>query len=384
MGPIARRKWVRRPTERVPSLRKLILMTAKNDSWLTRYAVEAALTDRLQGHEDHLLLLSAGLMGEVGSILAEMKKMHREAEAYPAYRQRLVEEIGDCLWYFVRLISVADPYRLDRFALPSRNATTGRDGLRPSLDLGSAVGRLVDLVRQGNESELGTALETVWNNLVAVAGVSGVALEEAASANVGKNRSRWPTERVFHCLFDENSPAEEQIPRRLTIDFVERSRGSRIEVMLRCNGIGMGDRLTDNIMDPDGYRYHDIFHIANAVFLGWSPVVRALLHCKRKSEPAVDENQDGARAAVVEEAVAAMVFSRAKRMQFFKNMSEVDYDLLKSIRDFVEGFEVDQVPLWQWEKAILEGFQVFRSLRSGLGGRVTWDLQLRALDRTSL
>ena len=51
-----------------------------------------------------------------------------------------------------------------------------------------------------------------------------------------------------------------------------------------------------NIADADGYRYHDIFHIANAVFLGWSPVVRALLRCKRKSQPHIDENEDGARA----------------------------------------------------------------------------------------
>ena len=66
---------------------------------------------------------------------------------------------------------------------------------------------------------------------------------------------------------------------------------------LRCNGLNFGDRLTDNIVDPDGYRYHDIFHFAYAVHLGWSPVIRSLLRAKRKSVPATDENEDGGRHA---------------------------------------------------------------------------------------
>jgi len=148
-------------------------------------------------------------------------------------------------------------------------------------------------------------------------------------------------------------------------------------VLLRYNGIGLGDRLTDNIPDPDGYRYHDVFHFAHAVFLGWSPVVRALLRCKRKSEPSADEDQDGARAVIIEEAVSATVFSRAKQMRFFDDAKHVDYELLKHIQEFVRGYEVDQVPLWQWEVAILEGYRVFNLLRSHSGGRVTWNIHQR-------
>ncbi len=355
-------------------------MAEGTQTWLSRYVDDASGTDRFQARKDHLALLSAGLMGEAGSILAEIKKMSREADAYPAYRHRLVEEIGDFLWYYGRVVSATDRNLLDRLAAHSSSVPCKADSLRTSLAFGSSVGRVLDVISDGRQTELGAALEGVWDKLLAVARNSGVLLEEAAGANLRKIRSRWPNERVFHGLFDENYPIEEQIPRRLVIDFVERSRGSRIEVLLRCHDVGMGDRLTDNIADADGYRYHDIFHIANAVFLGWSPVVRALLHCKRKSAPNVDENQDGARAAVVEEAVAAIVFSRAKRMRFFEKMAEVDYDLLKSIGDFVAGFEVEQVSLWQWERAILEGFKIFRLLRSGSGGRVSWDLRLRTLD----
>ena len=42
-------------------------------------------------------------------------------------------------------------------------------------------------------------------------------------------------------------------------------------------------------------RFHDIFHLSYAAILGWSPTVRALLRCKRKSDPRVDEVEDGGK-----------------------------------------------------------------------------------------
>jgi hypothetical protein len=138
--------------------------------------------------------------------------------------------------------------------------------------------------------------------------------------------------------------------------------------------------VTDNILDPDGYRYHDIFHFSHAVSLGWSPVTRALLKCKRKSQPAIDENEDGARAAALEEAISALVFSRAKMMRYFEDATQVDYDLLKSIQEMIQGYEVQSIPVWQWEHAILEGYRVFRLLTQNQGGAVKWDLHAHRLD----
>ena len=87
----------------------------------------------------------------------------------------------------------------------------------------------------------------------------------------------------------------------------------------------------------------------------------------------------GARATILEEAIAAIVFARAKEMEFFADAIQVDYDLLKSVQEIVRGYEVERVPLWQWEHAILEGYRAFRQLRSDRGGRISWDLQLRQL-----
>ena len=345
-------------------------------SWLVAYGAEAALTDRFKGEDRRPHLLAAGLLGEAGSLAAEFKKITREGAAYPAYRQRVREELGDFLWYFVRLV---EEYNTELLAkLPLNQESTPHERMELPTRLGSAVGRVLASLHSRSDH---TAVELValWDVLLAIAANAGVGLEDAARANIDKVRSRWPHDQVYRPLFDDESPPEEQLPRELTIDFMERDAGNRKVVLLRCNGIGVGDRITDNIEDPDGYRYHDIFHIAYAVFVGWSPVTRALLKCKRKSDPSTDENQDGARAAVVEEAVSAIVFNRAKQMRFFDGLLHVDYDLLKSIREFVEGFEVEDVPLWQWEVAILRSFAIFRELRGQGGGTVSWSLRRREL-----
>ena len=202
--------------------------------------------------------------------------------------------------------------------------------------------------------------------------------------NLRKIHSRWPEKRVPSPFFDEKFPEEEQLPRELGIEFRQVQRDGKVTAILRCHGLNFGDRLTDNIEQPDFYQFHDAFHFAYAVYLGWSPVIRQLLKCKRKSDPSVDENQDGARARIIEKAVSTIVFSRAKEMNYYDGIDHVDYDLLKAIQEFIQGFEVADVPLWQWETAILEGYRVFRSLRDHEGGHVTlsmnrWELLLRQL-----
>jgi MazG C-terminal domain len=114
--------------------------------------------------------------------------------------------------------------------------------------------------------------------------------------------------------------------------------------------------------------------LAYAAILGWSPVIRALLKAKRKSNPAVDEAEDGARAILIEEGVSTFIFHHALRLNYFASVRMLDYPLLKTVQDFVRGFEVERCPLWQWEKAILDGFKVFRRLRAERRGIVVADL----------
>lgn len=356
-------------------------MTLGEAAWLQEFATAAAKTDSFTGKPDHAALLAAGLMGEAGSIVAELKKARREREAYPVYRERMVEEIGDFVWYFIRLATLVTPGLVDELPVSEKIGLPAADGpqLTGHLEFAAAVGEVLAAVSASKYEDMQAPLRRAWALLTAISNDANVCLRDAAERNTKKTRSRWPDEKQYAPLFDDAFPVEEQLPRWLHVDFLERVRGTQRAVILRCNDINFGDRLTDNIEDPDGYRFHDIFHFAYAVHLGWSPVVRALMRTKRKSNSKVDEAQDGARAGIIEEAVSAIVFSRAKQLKFFDGLDHVDFDLLKTIKEFVDGFEVETVPLWQWETAILDGYRVFRALSAGRGGRVTLDLGARQL-----
>ena len=350
-------------------------------SWFAEYCNDAERTDRLVGHHDHVALLAAGLFGETGSVLAELKKTERETGAYPFYRHRLIEEIGDLLWYFARLVTILAPSevrKLDELAERSMRSSSA-DAMSDAITLGGATGSLLTTLKQKTGNVAASELGTILQDLLRVASAVHIDLREAAQKNLEKTQSRWPTDREFVPLFDDDFDEEERLPRRLDLEFRQIDRGGKQVVILRCNGLTLGDRLTDNIDHPDFYRFHDIFHLAHAVYLGWSPILRVLLNCKRKSNPQVDENQDGARARIIEEAVTAIVFSRAKETRFYDGIDHVDYDLLKTISKFVRGFEVEKIPLWQWEATILNGYHVFRALRANSGGTVTVDLINRNL-----
>ncbi len=349
-------------------------------TWFGDYCEAAAETDQLVPGPRHTHLLVAGLVGEVGSVLAEVKKQGREPDAYPAYRGRLAEELGDMLWYLARLcFPFGPPWPASVRSSPQPEGVGYDDRMAHAIALGSTAGELLRTVDRDEEIALDDLMRAL-SALDRMAVSAGASLEEIAGQNLDKIRSRWPRDRKFLPLFDDDFALEEQLPRELQVEFkqIER-RGESSLILLRCNGLTLGDRISDNIANPDFYRFHDVFHFSYAVYLGWSPVTRSVFRCKRKSDPHLDENEDGARAGIIEEAVSAIVFGRAKEMNFYEGIEQVDYDLLKVVQELVRGFEVDRVPLWQWEQAILEGYRVFRALRDNGGGSVTLDLARRDL-----
>ena len=105
--------------------------------------------------------------------------------------------------------------------------------------------------------------------------------------------------QTYPPLFDEEFDPDEQLPRRIEMQIFEKTVCNNTYVFQRCNGVNIGDRLTDNKLEKDDYRFHDVFHLAYAATLGWSPVTRALFRVKRKSRPAIDEAEDGARAVLI-------------------------------------------------------------------------------------
>ena len=79
---------------------------------------------------------------------------------------------------------------------------------------------------------------------------------------------------------------------------------------MTMDGAPLGNELTDNAYENDGYRYHDVFHLAYAAVLGWSPVIRKLMDRKRKSDPQIDRIEDGGRATALSTWAECVVESR--------------------------------------------------------------------------
>jgi len=376
---------------------------------LAAYAKTARSTDRFAAVEQRVDQLRFGLFGEVGGLLAALKKVSRD-DLLETDTQVAAEEIGDALWY---LFAIADALNVSVDALGTSCLRTLRvrlnecdratpapltfrqiDGLvavHPRCEaernlllgeLAKTSGELVHSSLTPAEDQSSPECQALSNLLALMALVSStfrLPLEHIAEANLKKIIGRWPgKDPVYTDLFDNGFLPHEQIPRELQIRFIERGDPKTGYVVQSLRDVYIGDRLTDNSHEQDDYRFHDVFHLAYAAHLGWSPVIRALLKVKRKSRQEIDEREDGARAMIIEEGIATWIFNHAKIREHYEGIAvgKLDYSLLKQVHSMVRGYEVEKCPLWQWEKAILEGFSVFRELRKveHRGGTVKVDM----------
>jgi NTP pyrophosphatase (non-canonical NTP hydrolase) len=295
------------------------------------YQRQALETDQVPGSADtmtpgvadeeadkSLLVPMLGLAGEVGELLSEYKKHLRDGPAHRLFQERVAEELGDLLWYIANVASKFE-----------------------------------------------------------------IALDDVANGNLEKIRARWAArhEHTTAC-FDNEFPESERLPRRFELRITQERVGERTLMRAEIDGESLGDPLTDNAHAEDGYRFHDVFHVAYAAFLGWSPVTRANLHRKRKSNRQVDEVEDGGRAAVIEEGISALVFNYARDHNWLEGVSTVDHELLRTIKGMTSHLEVAIRTTGDWEAAILKGYEVFRAVSSNGGGRIAVDLDARQMKYT--
>lgn len=384
------------------------------------YARLALATDRFSTDKPdiHYQKLSFGFYGEIGSLLSALKKVRRDQLEVTEQDQARIE-LGDALWYLTclaRLCGVSGD-ELGHAAYVSLRVSlgAGRSRHHGAVHLnqlhGLAAAREPQLVRQKHALlrqaglQAGILVSVDWqvisgqpkNWLSSLMGdcLAQIALlcvafrldlSDVAKSNLDKTFDRWPTPtRRKYVLPTRKGEPWEQFESKYVVTFRERPPGGK-RVVQQIKGLNVGDPLTDNIEPGDGYRFHDVFHLAYAAHLGWSPVIRALLKLKRKSDKKVDENEDGARAIIIEEGIATWIFNDAKRRKFYKDIQSqrLDWAILQQVRSMVQGFEVRDVPLWQWEVAILDGFRVFRDLLDNKGGVVTVDIAKHAVDYSPL
>jgi NTP pyrophosphatase (non-canonical NTP hydrolase) len=384
---------------------------------LNEYQLRAAYTDQFSKGDDPISQLRYGLFGEVGGLLSAVKKYHRENSLSRSRQESAEEELGDALWYLATIVrrsgltfdqvgEEAIVQLQKRFGLEKVRRTVRRttfsqiDGLiefqREHIpenfasllyELAARTGE-VFANSQPNVGQLaGPSAVVLYGQLLEllalVAATFELRVSDVAAANLSKIESRWkPDGATYPKLFDDDLDEFERLPRGLEIDFIERKVRGRVVVVQRWRNVNIGDPLTDNRTEPDFYRYHDVFHLAYVALLGWSPVIRGLLKLKRKSKPSIDENQDGARAMIIEEGIATWIFNHARdKGEFFEGVEEgkLEYGLLKQISTMVSGYEVEKCPLWLWEHAILSGFSVFRQLRDNRGGTVVVSMLDRSI-----
>lgn len=362
---------------------------------LSEYAEQIAGTDVLDPVDFSPVL--QGLYGEVGGIMSTAKKNVREKSAYPGYRKAAEEEFGDTLWYLAAICRRLQIPLEEVFAQAAnhdgfRNVGAASDiaggavayiampvAVPDSLDatlvsLGRAAAGLLGVTAPARDDVVAFArayLDAVHAAELPFADVTRSNLRKARGAFLEPNAAD-----LTGLDFDKNFGIEEQLPREFSIRVNQRHTGKSY---LQWREVFIGDPLTDNIADRDGYRFHDVFHLSYAAILHWSPVVRALIKHKRKSVPKYDEEQDSGRAIVVEEGLTAWIFSRAKELNYFESQKSVSLGILKTIGEFVSGYEVDQCPLKLWEKAILDGYSVFRQLRANEGGWIVGDRETRTI-----
>lgn len=258
-----------------------------------------------------------GIIGETGSVISELKKRLRDGRGgYNNYENQLKEELGDVLWYI------------------STIATQNK-----------------------------------------------ISLDEIAEYNIEKINDRFTDDKESNFTnYDQKYPKKEQFPDEFEINFKETIKNGHCKIeILDKQGNPIGDPLTDNAHEDDGYRYHDIFHYGYVAYLGWSPVIRKLLGLKRKSDEKTDEVEDGARAAITEELITLYIYSHAQNHQLFKYSDRVDTEVLKSVQKMVSKIEVKDCSASQWEKAIINSYKVYDELKINKGGRVLVSVKNRKL-----
>ena len=296
---------------------------------INEYQNEARKSDQISAGADNATLDKTivvpllGIAGEIGSLQAAYKKKIRDGDHYRRFETDVSEELGDIMWYVSNLA--------DKFDLK---------------------------------------------------------LSDILDGNIQKIRERWLIDDLKNHreqdLFDHEDPEEEQLPRNFEIEFrsVDNPDDSESEIQAQAywQGEEWGDALGDNSYMEDGYRFHDVFHLSHAAVLGWSPVARRNFGRKRKSDPSKDKVEDGGRAIVIEEGIIAFVYGQAHGETYFEGVDSIDWALLKTIKSMTVGLEVSRRYYWEWEKAILIGYELWNKLRKAGRGLVIGDLHSRTLE----
>jgi len=215
--------------------------------------------------------------------------------------------------------------------------------------------------------------------LAIVADGFNLSLDEVAETNLKKTAGRWKDVVTKAKRFDDDMPPSQRLPRKFEIVLTQNRIDGRMKAVMFMGDQLLGDPLTDNADEADGYRFHDAFHIAFLTTLGWSPVLRKLMGRKRRTNKTKDETEDGGRAIVIEEGIAALVFEYGSSNGLSSGKHILDDELLITIQQMTRRLEVKDQSGYEWQKAILTGWKTFSKLKKARGGRIICDLDKQSV-----
>ena len=288
-------------------------------------------------HPAGLTVSLLGLGGEVGDLQTSQKKRVRDRVTPSSAHEADTEAIGDILWYLA--------------------VTAARLGV----DLDQAA-----TANLGKIADRWAATDTPYPSS---------ALPQAEVGGIEPNKAVLGEARVF----DTGHLPAYRLPRQFRVVIAPDPFLAAGRVRMVRNGEKFGDPLSDNVSEADWYRYHDAFHLAYAAVLGWSPVFRALGGLKRRDDPMVDEVEDGGRAIAIEEGLAAFLFEEGRLNDWFKHGQTVPGDALAMCRRLTSQLEARVITAFEWERAILTGFDCWRGLVNQGHGVLIGDLGGRTM-----
>ncbi|MGH8228776.1 MAG: hypothetical protein ACREU3_12905 [Steroidobacteraceae bacterium] len=405
--------------------------------------------------EDRRLIALYGVVGEIGSLGAAVKKKLLGEDGEREWNRpndEIVEELGDTIWYCFSLAQIANEGQsfnvllndLEELQREISGTNDRAETIRATLNAGNKMAflaayaarapnpdiqfaeyqKLTFLTARTQGRELfGVCVAILWQlaaellrktlpdieltinqrledrpinivigaicwHLCAVASVLDLSIDDVIAKNLEKVnfRANRDNPTPHH---DEGRKESEQLPRKFEISIVSiQKRKSR----MYYRGQRLGDDLSDNSWEDDGYRFHDVLHLSNVAHLGWSPVIRGFMKRKRKSDEQLDQVEDGARAVLVEELVLKAIHSEGERLaqesgrcdvegraRQFPAPSLISFKLLKTIRGHVLGHEVHKNQYWEWEDAIFDGSEIYHKLRIEQQGTICVDMEARKI-----
>jgi hypothetical protein len=198
-----------------------------------------------------------------------------------------------------------------------------------------------------------------------------------------------PPDVELSTTLDASFADAERLPRSFRLTFEQGVDPSGMATSTTyVDGTQVGDMLTDGCSEADGYRFHDCLHLAFATVLGWSPVCRMLLNRKRRSSMSTDATEDGGRAIVVEEGVAALVFAHEAAGSLFYAgfdlwstgaFDRVNPIVLESAAIMTAPFEVRDRTRAQWACAIVTGLRAMTLAAHSGEAEICYDADLRTM-----